>query len=61
MSQAVIDKAKELLKNPALRISDIADAVGFQDLPHFSRVFKKVAGVSANEYRNGHKSNQPAE
>ena len=56
-----IDKAKELLKDPALRISDIADAVGFQDLPHFSRVFKKVAGVSANEYRNGHKSNQPAE
>ena len=48
-----IEKAKELLKDPSLRISDIADAVGFQDLPHFSRVFKKVAGMSANEYRNG--------
>ncbi|MBR6451163.1 MAG: response regulator [Lachnospiraceae bacterium] len=47
-----IEKAKELLKDPALRISDIAENVGFQDLPHFSRVFKKIAGVSANEYRN---------
>ncbi|MCR5268247.1 MAG: response regulator [Lachnospiraceae bacterium] len=47
-----IEKAKELLKDPSLRISDIAESVGFQDLPHFSRVFKKIAGVSANEYRN---------
>ncbi len=51
-----IDKAKELLKDPSMRISDIAEAVGFQDLPHFSRVFKKVAGVSANEYRNNPRS-----
>ncbi len=48
-----IEKAKELLKDPSLRIGDIAESVGFQDLPHFSRVFKKIAGVSANEYRNG--------
>ena len=49
-----IEKAKELLKDPSLRVSDIAESVGFTDLPHFSRVFKKIAGVSANEYRNGH-------
>lgn len=47
-----IEKAKELLKDPSLRICDIAEEVGFQDLPHFSRVFKKIEGVSANEYRN---------
>ena len=47
-----IDKAKELLKNPALRIGDIAEMVGFIDMAHFSRVFKKTAGLSANEYRN---------
>ncbi len=51
-----IEKAKELLRDPALRISDIAESVGFQDLPHFSRVFKKMTGVSANEYRNSHSS-----
>ncbi|MBD5455620.1 MAG: response regulator [Lachnospiraceae bacterium] len=47
-----IDKAKELLKDPSLRIGDIADAVGFMDMAHFSRVFKKTVGISANEYRN---------
>lgn len=47
-----INKAKELLKDPALRIGDIADEVGFLDMAHFSRVFKKIAGISANEYRN---------
>lgn len=47
-----IEKAKELLKDPSLRIGDIADMVGFLDMAHFSRVFKKQTGISANEYRN---------
>ena len=47
-----IEHAKELLKNPSLRIGDISEQVGFLDLAHFSRVFKKQEGVSANEYRN---------
>ncbi|WP_455616162.1 response regulator [Eisenbergiella sp.] len=47
-----IEKAKELLKDPSLRIGDIAEEVGFLDMAHFSRVFKKQAGISANEYRN---------
>ena len=47
-----MEKAKELLGNPSLRIGDIAEMVGFLDMAHFSRVFKKQAGISANEYRN---------
>ena len=47
-----IEKAKELLKDPSLRIGDIAELVGFVDLAHFSRVFKSICGMSANEYRN---------
>lgn len=47
-----MEKAAELLRDPHLRISDIAEQVGFVDLAHFSRVFKKVEGMSANEYRN---------
>lgn len=47
-----IDKAKGLLKNPSLRIGEIAENVGFLDMAHFSRVFKKIVGISANEYRN---------
>ena len=34
--------------------SDVAEQVGFQDLAHFSRVFKKLEGMSAGEYRNTH-------
>lgn len=47
-----MDKAKKLLENPSLRIGDIAEKVGFLDMAHFSRVFKKQVGLSANEYRN---------
>jgi len=47
-----IKEAQKLLKNPSLRIGDIAEMVGFVDMTHFSRVFKKNIGVSANEYRN---------
>lgn len=47
-----IEKAKEMLKDPTLRIGDVAEVVGFMDMAHFSRVFKKQVGVSANEYRN---------
>lgn len=52
LNKARIAEAKELLKDPAKRIYDIAEEVGFQDLAHFSRVFKKLEGISANEYRN---------
>ena len=47
-----VEKAKQLLKDPSLKIYDIAEQVGFLDLTHFSRVFKKMEGISANEYRN---------
>ena len=47
-----IKKAAELLKDPSKRISDVSEEVGFLDVAHFSRVFKKVKGISANEFRN---------
>lgn len=48
-----IEHAKQLLTDSSLRVGDVAEQVGFSDLAHFSRVFKKQEGVSANEYRNG--------
>ncbi len=47
-----IEQAKILLNDPTLKIYDIAEQVGFSDITHFSRVFKKMEGISANEYRN---------
>ena len=54
LNGARMDQSKELLKDPSLRICDVAEQVGFQDLAHFSRVFKKMEGMSAGEYRNTH-------
>ena len=42
------------LEDPALRISEIAERVGYADTAHFSRVFKKLEGVSPGEWRNRH-------
>jgi len=47
-----VDAAKELLADPSLRIGDISEMVGYADSAHFARVFKKLTGLSANEYRN---------
>ena len=49
-----IQEAKKLLENPRLRISEVAEQVGYADTAHFSRVFKKSEEISANEWRNCH-------
>ncbi len=46
-----IEKARDLLLKPDLRISEIAFAVGFQSLSQFNRVFKKLARKSPTEFR----------
>ena len=52
LSRVRIEKAKNLLLNPNVRISEVAYEVGFQSLTHFNRVFRKVVGESPREYRN---------
>ena len=52
LNEIRIKKAKQLLKDPSLRVGDVAEMVGFSDIAHFSRVFKKYTEMSANEYRN---------
>ena len=46
-----LDEAKKLLKDPGRRIQDVSEAVGFQDVAHFSRIFKNYIGCSPSEYR----------
>ena len=46
-----INKAKELIGISNLSLTGIAYKVGFNDLAYFSRVFKKINGMSPNEYR----------
>jgi AraC-like DNA-binding protein/ligand-binding sensor protein len=51
LSRVRVEKAKTLLLNPHLRISEIAYDVGFQSLTHFNRMFRKIVGQSPTVYR----------
>ena len=46
-----VTRAKALLADRYLRVSEIAYAVGFNDLSHFDRTFRKVVGCSPTSYR----------
>jgi AraC-like DNA-binding protein/ligand-binding sensor protein len=52
LSRVRIEKAKNLLLNPNLRVSEIAYEVGFQSLTHFNRVFLRIVGRSPTSYRD---------
>jgi AraC-like DNA-binding protein len=45
------ERAKNLLLNRNLRVSEIAFEAGFQSLTHFNRVFKRILGQSPTDYR----------
>ena len=51
LNQVRIEKSKELLKNKQHKIIDVAIMVGFEDQSYFTKVFKRVTGVSPNHYR----------
>ncbi|WP_248926068.1 response regulator transcription factor [Paenibacillus hamazuiensis] len=53
MNRIRIDKAKQLLLEPDLKIYQVADMVGFSSIPYFTRVFKNMTGLSPNEFRKG--------
>ena len=44
-------RARELLHNGDISISEIAFAAGFQSLSQFNRVFKRLSGKSPTQYR----------
>src|SRR5688572_9281215 len=46
-----IARAKELLRNSDLSITEICAAVGFESLGSFSTLFRKQAGLSPRAYR----------
>lgn len=46
-----IQRAKELLNDDSLSIQEIAEIVGYDDYFYFTKVFKKVEGISPSKYR----------
>ena len=51
-----LNKAREMLKNPALSIASIAYECGYNDPAYFSRVFKQEYGETPQEWRVAIKS-----
>jgi AraC family transcriptional activator of pobA len=48
---SLISEAKNLLKENNQSVSEIGYALGFENLPYFSKLFKKEVGISPREYR----------
>jgi len=46
-----MEHAKSLLLNPSLKLADVAERIGYQDIRHFSALFRKKYGLSPSEYR----------
>jgi AraC-like DNA-binding protein len=51
VNQLRIKEAQVLLEENNRSLHEIADSVGFTDLPHFSRTFKSVTGQSPSAWR----------
>jgi two-component system, response regulator YesN len=45
-------KARDLLRNQSMSISEVCNLSGYNDGHYFSKVFKKLDGVTPSEYRN---------
>ncbi len=51
LNQLRVGAAKDLLEKSDMRMYEIADAVGYNNVEHFMRVFKKVTGTTPKQYR----------
>ncbi|MFP4444517.1 MAG: PocR ligand-binding domain-containing protein [Spirochaetia bacterium] len=51
LNQVRIDRAKTLLMDHTVPLVDIAFLIGYEDQSYFSKVFKKLTGISPGKYR----------
>ncbi|MFE0559534.1 response regulator [Paenibacillus sp. NPDC058910] len=50
-----LKRAKELLSTTSLRVYEVADRSGFNDVKYFSKLFKKLVGMTPAEYQGQHR------
>ena len=51
ISSLRMQRAKELLRDESMSIQEIAETVGYNDYFYFTKVFKKIVGISPSKYR----------
>jgi two-component system response regulator YesN len=54
--QAKIEKVKKQLKETNDKISNIAESLGYVHFSYFAKLFKKMTGLTPQEYRKKHQS-----
>ena len=47
-------KARAMLKSSSATVESIAESVGYQNVEHFNRIFKKMYNITPVQYRNRH-------
>ncbi len=55
MTRVKLERVCELLKDPTLKIYEIADRMGYMNIIYFNRQFKLAMGLTPGEYRKKHK------
>jgi two-component system response regulator YesN len=53
INEIKFEKARQLLKNPCLKINEIGCMVGFKSPSYFTLLFKRMHGLTPEEYRAG--------
>lgn len=50
LTRVRIEKAKELLMQPNMLVYEVAEKVGYKNVPYFSTLFKKYTGMNPTDY-----------
>jgi two-component system response regulator YesN len=53
LTEVRIEKAKNLLRNSNLKIYEIAEKIGYQEIQYFGKLFKKRVNMTPKEFRYG--------
>ncbi len=63
LRQVKMTRARDLLLNTDLKISEISESVGYESVDHFTRTFRRTFGMPPREFRvaNNPKSNRKAD
>jgi AraC-like DNA-binding protein len=51
LDHARFHAASRMLDNPAMTVTEIAQQLGYSDVAHFIRFFRRIAGVTPAAYR----------
>ncbi len=52
LNEIRIEESKKLLLSPQFKVYEIAEKVGYSDVPYFTKLFKKHTGQTPMEYKN---------